>query len=409
MKPAVGRKRLEKKEDRIMKKPVPSAGEDADTQKKPDVAEAETVDSGLEDAISQALEEAMPPSDEAWPEGLDIGLEGGLADALNAELAGAPDAETSDEDGSRSQSENGQEASHHPEADGSDQRISDHGESTAQSEDESPKIDLDDAALEAALASSLEAGLELDASGDTFPLPAENTRPPESGFFNRRKAAAQKLLKDDSIRSGDAGKHNAWFQAAYEGAGGDEAAVPWADLRPKPELLRWLTENPGEGRMAVDVGCGLGDNADALSQAGWKVTAFDISEDAIIWAKKRFPDTAVNFDVANLLAPPPLWGGAFDLVFECYNIQAFAPGTLRDKAIEAVSRLVRPGGRLFVYSLLGKSNDELEGGPPWPLTLSDLDGFKQHGLEIDIQRPGVHVEASGVAPYVTALFNKPAR
>ncbi len=386
-----------------MKKPVPSSGEDDDKQQTPDAAEADTADHGLEDAISQALEEAMPPSDEAWPEGLDIDLEGGLANALDTELAVAPAPEPPNADASDTpdkKEDDGQQ----PEGDGAGG-----GNGTEQSGKESRTVDLDDAALEAALASSLEAGLELDAAGGAAPPPVKSTPEPESGFFNRRKAAAQKLLKDDSIRSGDAGKHNAWFQAAYEGAGGDEAAVPWADLRPKPDLLHWLTENPGEGRMALDVGCGLGDNADALSQAGWKVTAFDISEDAIAWAKKRFPDAAVNFEVANLLAPPPLWSGAFDLVFECYNIQAFAPGKLRTRAIEAVSRLVRPGGRLFVYSLLGKGNQELEDGPPWPLTLSDLDAFKEHGLEIDIQRPGVHIDASGMAPYVTALFNKPAR
>ncbi|MEP3276104.1 MAG: class I SAM-dependent methyltransferase [Stappiaceae bacterium] len=374
-----------------MKEPVPHAPKKDDNSGdgKDDITDQ--TDSGLEDAISQALEQAMPASDEAWPEGLDVGLAG----ALEVELSGSQDTEPVEA------AEGSEQSSPSESIAGGDQ--------PSQGEDNAyPEVDLDAAALEAALASSLEAGLGLDAAQEGAPAPAGGSAR-ESGFFNRRKAAAQKLLQDQSIRSGDMGKHNAWFQAAYEGAGGDEAAVPWADLRPKPELLRWLTENPGEGRMAIDVGCGLGDNADALAQAGWKVTAFDISKDAISWAKKRFPDSAVNFEAANLMKPPPLWGGAFDLVFECYNLQAFAPGDLRGKAIEAVSRLVRPGGILFVYSLLGKDSDDLDGGPPWPLTLSDLDAFKRHGLEIDIQRPGVHIESSGMAPFVTALFNKPAR
>ena len=41
----------------------------------------------------------------------------------------------------------------------------------------------------------------------------------------------------------------------------------------------------------LDVGCGLGDNAECFAAAGAKVTAFDFVAQAIEWAKRRFPQT----------------------------------------------------------------------------------------------------------------------
>lgn len=57
-----------------------------------------------------------------------------------------------------------------------------------------------------------------------------------------------------------------------------------------PSLVHWLVKNLGEGLSAVVVGCGLGDDAEALAAAGFAVTAFDVSGSAIAWAKERFPN-----------------------------------------------------------------------------------------------------------------------
>ena len=49
------------------------------------------------------------------------------------------------------------------------------------------------------------------------------------------------------------------------------------------------------GQKAIVIGCGVGDDAEALSEAGYEVTAFDISPEAILLCKNRYPDTTVNY------------------------------------------------------------------------------------------------------------------
>lgn len=171
---------------------------------------------------------------------------------------------------------------------------------------------------------------------------------------------------------------NAFFDDVYRNAAGDAAAVPWADLKPKADLEQWLAANPGAGRRAVDVACGLGDNAQALAAAGWTTAAFDLSAEAIAWARRRFPQTSVDYRVADLLAPPPEWVGAFDLVHECYTLQAVPPAMLPAMR-RAVCALVRPGGSLLVYARVRPDGASAE-GPPWPLEEREAAAFAQEGF-----------------------------
>ncbi|MGH3194367.1 MAG: hypothetical protein ACRDNT_00215 [Streptosporangiaceae bacterium] len=57
----------------------------------------------------------------------------------------------------------------------------------------------------------------------------------------------------------------------------------------------------------------------------------------------------MNYQVADLLAPPPGWQGAFDLVAEIYTVQALY-GEARATAIQALPGLVAPGGSLLVIA-----------------------------------------------------------
>lgn len=198
-------------------------------------------------------------------------------------------------------------------------------------------------------------------------------------FMDRRDAARERLDGLFGAKGGKREDRSAWFDAVYETAGGDAAAVPWADLAPKAELVDWLDAHPGRGQLAVDVGCGLGDNAEALARAGYRATGFDLSPKAVEWAQQRFPDSAVDYRAADLFDLPADWIGRFDLVHECYTLQALS-GDLRVRAFAAVTSLVAPGGRLLV---LTRTTPEgaVPDGPPWPLAPSELERFSSLGLE----------------------------
>jgi len=120
----------------------------------------------------------------------------------------------------------------------------------------------------------------------------------------------------------DRGDPDGWFEEFYAKANGDIHKVYWADLSPNPLLLDWVEQGAGPSlKRAITIGCGLGDDAEVLAQHGYRVTAFDISPSAISMCQKRFPDSSVEYVIADLFNPPPEWRRGFDLVYECNTIQ----------------------------------------------------------------------------------------
>jgi SAM-dependent methyltransferase len=177
------------------------------------------------------------------------------------------------------------------------------------------------------------------------------------------------------------GEATGWFEQLYTSAAGNADAIPWADGWPNHNLVAWLDREKVAvgGRRALVIGCGLGDDADELSRRGFDVTAFDIAPTAIEWCRKRFPDTKVQFVVADLLGPPKQWTRAFDFVFESYTLQAVPP-EVREKMIPRVGNFVAPGGTLLIICR-GRGEDEPQASLPWPLPRSALSPLvKQCGL-----------------------------
>lgn len=198
-----------------------------------------------------------------------------------------------------------------------------------------------------------------------------------------------------------------WFEALYKEANGDPELIPWGGSNNQQQdakktdsknqdqwahgqarlplvnwlqsstIKTWIKESPQKPR-ALDVGCGLGHNAMALSNAGFDVTAFDISETAVKWAAKHYASLPIQWTAQNLLDLPKNWEGYFDLVSETFTIQALY-GVDRENAFKALAKLVAKKGRLLIVCR-GRKDDVIPDTPPLPLSSSELDQFETLGL-----------------------------
>src|SRR3954465_1669871 len=139
--------------------------------------------------------------------------------------------------------------------------------------------------------------------------------------FDSARASARELAAAHLRRGDPLG----WFDVLYRRAGGQAAAIPWVDLRPNPNLSEWLSAAGPPPRRALVIGCGLGDDAELLASLGWSVVAFDISAEAIRWARERFPKSLVSYRVVDLFDAPSDWRHQFDLVVEAYTLQVLPP------------------------------------------------------------------------------------
>jgi SAM-dependent methyltransferase len=181
----------------------------------------------------------------------------------------------------------------------------------------------------------------------------------------------------------DRGDPYGWCDTVYRDAEGDCSRIYWADLVPNPCLLAWLAVHPiaHDGQRAVTVGCGLGDDAEALAAHGYRVTAFDISPTAIAMCHQRYPGSPVEYREADLFQCPVGWIQGFDLVFECNTIQIM-PGDYRVRALNAIAGMVAPGGSALISCRSREAGEKLDEFP-LPLDRAEMDGFIRAGLTED--------------------------
>lgn len=177
----------------------------------------------------------------------------------------------------------------------------------------------------------------------------------------------------------------AYFEARYAEAATDQSSIPWASDRPSPALTNWLNAVAPSvvrcgARVAV-VGCGLGQDARELINRGYEVTAFDCSETAVHWARQLDPGNAHCYLQCDLFQTPSRWRHRFDLVVEVNTIQSLSPD-LHEPAMQAISELLSPHGRLLLICRGTTSRISPDSGPPWPLSEEQvLETTAMAGLE----------------------------
>lgn len=172
-----------------------------------------------------------------------------------------------------------------------------------------------------------------------------------------------------------------FFESMYENADHDDlSTIPWATLAPNVYLEKHLSlHDLVSNKKALVIGCGLGDDALILEKHGYDVEALDISPSAIVLAKKRHPDSKVDFHVGDIYNMPESSVGKYDFVYEGLTIQSLPPAH-REKLVGIIVSLVADEGELLVYANTQDDEDSY-GGPPWPLYDDEFSLFEKEGLE----------------------------
>ncbi len=151
-----------------------------------------------------------------------------------------------------------------------------------------------------------------------------------------------------------------WFERQYQSSSDD----PWGlDWRPSQRfryqgMLAQLsrTGDPNQPpSMIVDVGCATGTFTSMLAQLATcserSVVGVDIAQAAVERARVRHP--SIRFERLSLEECSERFAHRADLV-TCLEVLYYVPGDQRVEAVRRLVRMLRPGGRLLVSSMIAR-------------------------------------------------------
>lgn len=121
-------------------------------------------------------------------------------------------------------------------------------------------------------------------------------------------------------------------------------------------LLPWI-ESMDKGKSVLEIGCGVGLDAYAMTQKGMQVTAVDLTEVGIETVKSRFKEEGLTaeFKVADA-CELPFADNTFDYVYS-FGVLHHVADT--QKAINEVYRVLKPGGKAKIMLYHRRSLNEL--------------------------------------------------
>jgi len=142
--------------------------------------------------------------------------------------------------------------------------------------------------------------------------------------------------------------------------------APW-NRGAAPPVAEFLRSHHVSGEVLVP-GCGTGHDVRLLAAHGARVTGLDISETALAIARSHPSVADERYELGDLFALPEEWIGRFDWVVEHTCFCAIPPAR-RAYYVEAVSRVLKPGGSLLAVFFLDPGVDE---GPPHGVTKDEI-------------------------------------
>lgn len=147
--------------------------------------------------------------------------------------------------------------------------------------------------------------------------------------------------------------------------------MPWEKGAPHPALLDYLAVHEVRGRVLVP-GSGTGHDVRALALHGADPVGLDIAPSAVASAKALPVVGSETYVVGNLFDLEPSLIGAFDWVFE-HTCFCAIDLNQRTDYVQGVHSALKPGGHLLAIFYLDPGNDSPDEGPPYEVSLAELD------------------------------------
>jgi 2-polyprenyl-3-methyl-5-hydroxy-6-metoxy-1,4-benzoquinol methylase len=156
------------------------------------------------------------------------------------------------------------------------------------------------------------------------------------------------------------------------------AQMPWFYPDLDPDLDRALAKHQLSKGAALDLGTGPGTQAFVLAQRGFRVTATDISADAIALAQKEAERRGLDIQFAADDVLASHLSSEFDVVFDRGCFHVLSPSD-RPRYVETLAKLVKPRGYFFL-----KCFSELQPGEvgPYRSTPEEIEETFQDRFEL---------------------------
>lgn len=101
------------------------------------------------------------------------------------------------------------------------------------------------------------------------------------------------------------------------------------------------------GKRVLDFGCGSGYGSAQIARKAAHVTAIDVAEDAIAYAKTRFPSENLIFRAIDSSVPLPFDDSSFDIVL---SFQVFEHVSNTSRYLSEIRRVLAPQGQLLLVT-----------------------------------------------------------
>jgi cyclopropane fatty-acyl-phospholipid synthase-like methyltransferase len=166
------------------------------------------------------------------------------------------------------------------------------------------------------------------------------------------------------------------FESAYAGQ------APWDIGRPQKAFIEAADQITGS---VLDAGCGTGEAALFFAGRGCRVTGIDFVEEAVRRARRKAQERGLSatFLVRDALTLKD-WPERFDNVIDCGLFHVFFSDEDRNRYVEGLATVLKPGGRLFLECF---SDEEPGTQGPRRVSKKELHEAFAHGWQIESIKP----------------------